>query len=153
MAISQEAFFKVVLYHREGKKVPLGQGVDEQGRSTEDPAAILKSRRLVQTGQHKGAGLALMIDILAGILSGGLFCGELLGEAKGMPHATAYGQVFIAIDISIFLPLEVFHRRVDELVSYVKGGKRVENPPRGIRIKSISTIKRYGYAGVCPMLL
>jgi LDH2 family malate/lactate/ureidoglycolate dehydrogenase len=126
MAMSQAAFFKIVLYNREGKKVPLGWGVDEKGQPTDDPAAILKSRRLVPTGQHKGSGLALMIDIMTGILSGGMFCGELLGEAKGMPHATAYSQAFIAVDITSFLPLEVFARRVDELVTYVKGGQLAE---------------------------
>ncbi len=126
MAMSQAAFFKIVLYNREGKKVPLGWGVDEKGRPTDDPAAILKSRRLVPTGQHKGSGLALMIDILTGILSGGMFCGELLGEAKGMPHATGYAQAFMAIDIATFLPLEVFKRRVDELVAYIKEGPLAE---------------------------
>jgi len=126
MAMSQAAFFKIVLYGREGKKVPLGWGVDEKGRPTDDPAEILKSRRLVPTGQHKGSGLALMIDILTGVLSGGMFCGELLGEAKGMPHATAYSQAFLAIDISSFLPLEVFKRRVDELATYVKEGPLAE---------------------------
>ncbi|KPK90846.1 MAG: hypothetical protein AMJ94_08385 [Deltaproteobacteria bacterium SM23_61] len=126
MAMSQAAFFKIVLYHREGKKVPLGWGVDEQGRPTDDPAAILKSRRLVPAGQHKGSGLALMVDILTGVLSGGMFCGELLGEAKGMPHATAYAQAFLAIHIASFVPLEVFQRRVDELVAYVQGGPPAE---------------------------
>lgn len=126
MAMSQAAFFKIVLYSREGKKVPLGWGVDEKGQPTDDPAAILKSRRLVPAGQHKGSGLALMIDILTGVLSGGMFCGELLGEAKGMPHATAYAQAFMAIDIASFLPLEVFKRRVDELVTYVKEGPLAE---------------------------
>ena len=126
MAMSQAAFFKIVLYNREGKKVPLGWGVDEQGRPTDDPAAILKSKRLVSTGQHKGSGLALMTDILTGILSGGMFCGELLGEAKGMPHSTGYAQAFMAIDIAFFLSLEAFQRRVDELVAYVKGGPPAE---------------------------
>jgi len=126
MAMSQAAFFKIVLYNREGKKVPLGWGVDEQGRPTDDPAAILKSRRLVPMGEHKGSGLALMIDILTGVLSGGMFCGELLGEAKGMPHATAYAQAFMAIDIATFLPLEVFKQRVDKLVTYIKEGPLAE---------------------------
>ncbi|NWF57119.1 MAG: Ldh family oxidoreductase [Syntrophaceae bacterium] len=126
MAMSQAAFFKIVLYNREGKKVPLGWGVDEQGRPTDDPAAIIKSKRLVPAGQHKGSGLALMIDILTGVLSGGMFCGELLNEAKGMPHATAYSQAFLAIDIASFLPLEAFKRRVDELLTYVKEGPLAE---------------------------
>ncbi len=126
MAMSQAAFFKIVLYNREGKKVPFGWGVDDQGRPTDDPKEILKSRRLVPMGQHKGSGLAFMIDLLTGILSGGRFCGELMEEAKGMPHATSYAQAFLAIDISTFLPLEDFGRRVDDLIQYVKGGKLAE---------------------------
>jgi LDH2 family malate/lactate/ureidoglycolate dehydrogenase len=126
MAMSQAALFKIVLYNREGKKIPRGWGVDEKGRPTDDPAAVLKSRRLVPTGQHKGAGLALMIDIMTGILSGGMFCAELLGDNKGAPHSTGYGKVFLAIDVAAFLPLEVFKRRVEELVAYVKGGPLAE---------------------------
>jgi LDH2 family malate/lactate/ureidoglycolate dehydrogenase len=126
MAMSQAAFFKIVLYHREGRKVPFGWGVDESGRPTDDPAAILKSKRLIPMGQHKGSGLALMIDILTGILSGGKFCGELLEEGRGFSHATAYSQAFIAIDIASFIPLEDFQRRVEELISYVKGANLAE---------------------------
>ncbi len=126
MAMSQAAFFKIVLYNREGKKVPLGWGVDDQGRPTDEPKEILKSRRLVPMGQHKGSGLAFMIDILTGILSNGRFCGELMEEAKGMPHATSYSQVFLAINISAVLPLEDFEKRVDELIQYIKGGKLAE---------------------------
>jgi LDH2 family malate/lactate/ureidoglycolate dehydrogenase len=126
MAMSQAAFFKIVLYHREGRKVPFGWGVDEEGQPTDDPAAILKSKRLSPMGQHKGSGLALMIDMMTGILSGGKFCGELLEESRGFSHATAYSQVFLAIDIATFIPLEDFQRRVDELITYVKGGKLAE---------------------------
>ena len=126
MAMSQAAFFKIVLQQREGRKVPFGWGVDEQGNPTDDPAAIIKSRRLVPMGQHKGSGLAFMIDVLTGILSGGRFCGELLEEAKGMPHATSYSQAFLAIDIETFMPLEAFERRVDELVEYVKSAPLAE---------------------------
>ncbi len=126
MSMSQAAFFKVVMYDREGRKIPVGWGVDDQGKPTDDPAAILKSKRLIPMGQHKGSGLALMIDIMTGILSGGKFCRELLEEGRGLPHATGYSQAFIAIDIASFIPLEVFKRRVDELVTYVKGAQLAE---------------------------
>ncbi|HSR11122.1 MAG TPA: Ldh family oxidoreductase [Thermodesulfobacteriota bacterium] len=126
MAMSQAAFFKLVMYNREKKKVPFGWGLDEEGRPTDNPAAIIHSRRSLPMGQHKGSGLALMIDIMTGILSGGKFCGELLSEVKGGPHATAYSQTFIAIDISAFMPLRKFKERVGELVAYVKGARLAE---------------------------
>ena len=126
MAMSQAAWGKIVIHHREGKKVPLGWGLDEQGQPTDDPGEILKSKHMLPTGQHKGSGLSFMIDIMTGILSGGKFCGELLEEAKGQPWATAYSQTFIALDISTFMPLEAFKKRVGELVAYVKSGQKAE---------------------------
>jgi LDH2 family malate/lactate/ureidoglycolate dehydrogenase len=126
MAMSQAAWSKIVMYSQEARKVPLGWGLDEEGRPTDDPAAILKSKRMVPMGQHKGSGLSLMIDIMTGILSGGKYCGELSEEGKGQPWATGYSQAFIAIDIASFIPLNEFQRRVDELVTYVKGAQTAE---------------------------
>jgi LDH2 family malate/lactate/ureidoglycolate dehydrogenase len=126
MAMSQAAWSKIVMYSQEMRKAPLGWGLDEEGRPTDDPAAILKSKRMVPMGQHKGSGLSLMIDIMTGILSGGKYCGELSEEGKGQPWATGYSQAFIAIDIGSFIPLNEFQRRVDELVSYVKGAQTAE---------------------------
>jgi LDH2 family malate/lactate/ureidoglycolate dehydrogenase len=126
MAMSQAALGKIVMYHREGRKAPLGWGLDDKGRPTDDPAAILKSQHVIPMGQHKGSELSLMIDIMTGVLSGGKFCGELLEEAKGQPWATAYSQTFIAIDIATFIPLEEFQRRVDALAAYVKGAQLAE---------------------------
>jgi LDH2 family malate/lactate/ureidoglycolate dehydrogenase len=126
MAMSQAAWYKIVMYNRESRKVPLGWGLDNEGRPTDNPAAILKSKRMVPMGQHKGSGLSLMIDIMTGILSGGKYCGELSEEGKGQPWATGYSQAFIAIDIVSFIPLEEFQRRVDQLVTYVKGAQTAE---------------------------
>ncbi len=126
MAMSQAAWSKIVMYSQEARKVPLGWGLDEEGRPTDDPSAILKSKRMMPMGQHKGSGLSLMIDIMTGILSGGKYCGELSEEGKGQPWATGYSQAFIAIDIASFIPLNDFQRRVDELVAYVKRGQTAE---------------------------
>ena len=126
MAMSQAAWYKIVMYNRESRKVPIGWGLDNEGRPTDNPAAILKSKRMVPMGQHKGSGLSLMIDIMTGILSGGKYCGELSEEGKGQPWATGYSQAFIAIDIVSFIPLEEFQRRVDQLVTYVKGAQTAE---------------------------
>lgn len=126
MAMSQAALGKIVMHSREGRKAPLGWGLDDRGKPTDDPGAILKSKHILPMGQHKGSGLSLMIDIMTGILAGGKYCGELLEDAKGQPWGTDYSQAFLAIDIATFLPLEDFERRVDELVTYVKGAELAE---------------------------
>ena len=70
MAMSQAAVGKIGTYLREGKRVPSGWGLDASGMPTDDPAAILESGLILPMGDHKGAGLALMMELLTGTLSG-----------------------------------------------------------------------------------
>ena len=67
-----------------------------------------------------GFGLAMMIEILSGVLSGGLF-------GRDVPTMTAYGQdplissgFYVAIDVERFLPLAEFRSRVDRLVEQAR---------------------------------
>src|SRR5256712_9190689 len=73
---------KVEVYNRAGKPIPHGWAVDETGRSSTDPARVLNAlaKRLgggllplggegEDLGGHKGYGLALMVDVLSGVLS------------------------------------------------------------------------------------
>ena len=71
-------------------------GYDNAGKLTTDPGAIRASRRPLPIGYWKGAGLALLLDILAAVLSGGLSVHEITKQ----PTEIALSQVFIAIDIS-----------------------------------------------------
>ena len=126
IAMSQAAWGKIAIFKQLGKKAPLGWGLDSEGNPTDDPDAIMKSRQLLPMGQHKGAGLSLMIDIMTGILSGGLNSAELVAEGKHQPWASAYSQTFMAIDISCFSPLDEFKTRVDELIAHVKSAEPSE---------------------------
>ena len=126
IAMSQAAWGKIAIFKQLGKKAPLGWGLDSEGNPTDDPDAIMKSRQLLPMGQHKGAGLSLMIDIMTGILSGGLNSAELVAEGKDQPWASAYSQTFMAIDISCFSPLDEFKTRVDELIDHVKSAEPSE---------------------------
>ena len=56
-----------------GHAVARGVGVDAAGRPTEDQAAILDGGALLPFGGHKGADMALMIEVLAAALTGGRF--------------------------------------------------------------------------------
>lgn len=70
-------------------------GYNSSGELTNDPSEILASRRPLPIGYWKGAGLTLLLDILATILSGGLSTADI--NKKGIEYAS---QVFIVIDIS-----------------------------------------------------
>ncbi len=72
MSSSLVARGKVRKAQRLGEKIPLGWALDESGMPTDDPGAALKGT-LLPIGGPKGYGLALMVDVLAGMLSGATF--------------------------------------------------------------------------------
>jgi 3-dehydro-L-gulonate 2-dehydrogenase len=97
-AMSQFSFGAMELATLKNEKLPVYGGYDSNGQLTDDPATIIQTRRPLPIGYWKGAGLALLLDLLATILSGGLSTVEI------SKRKVEYGlsQVFIAIDISKF---------------------------------------------------
>jgi uncharacterized oxidoreductase len=73
MATTQVAEGKVLVALNAGKEVPAGALIDATGRETRNPADLYASPpgALKYVAEHKGSGLALMIDLLAGALTGG----------------------------------------------------------------------------------
>ncbi|MGF2410836.1 3-dehydro-L-gulonate 2-dehydrogenase [Ferruginibacter sp.] len=96
MAMSQYSFGAMEHAAIKNENLSVMGGFDEAGKLTNDAAAIIKTKRPLPIGFWKGAGLSLLLDILAAILSGGLATHQI-GKQKA-----EYGlsQVFIAIDIS-----------------------------------------------------
>jgi LDH2 family malate/lactate/ureidoglycolate dehydrogenase len=119
MAMSQAAVGKVGTFLREGKSAPLNWGLDASGSPTDDPAAILASRRLLPFGEHKGAGLALMLELLTGALAGGLLSHEIAQtDATGLDPNSS--KLFVALDIDAFVDKEYFAQRVQDFLSYLR---------------------------------
>ncbi|MDP9230164.1 MAG: 3-dehydro-L-gulonate 2-dehydrogenase [Bacteroidota bacterium] len=96
MAMSQYSFGAMEMAVLKNEKLPVFGGYDAEGNLTNDPSAIIQSRRPLPIGYWKGAGLSLLLDILAAILSGGLSTHEVSKQQA------EYGlsQVFICIDLS-----------------------------------------------------
>lgn len=96
MAMSQYSFGALEIKKQNGEVLPLPGGYDKEGNLTTDPAAIMESWRALPIGYWKGAGLALLLDILATILSGGLSSVDITAQEA----ETRVSQVFIAFDIT-----------------------------------------------------
>ena len=96
MAMSQYSLGAMELVAMKNQRLPVNAGFDQEGKLTNDPSAILATRRLIPTGYWKGGGLALVLDLLSTILSNGLSTHEI------SKATVEYGlsQVFIAIDLS-----------------------------------------------------
>jgi len=94
MAMSQYSFGALELADMKNEQLPVYGGFDTNGELTTSPGAIRTSRRPLPIGYWKGAGLSLLLDILAAVLSGGLSVHEISQQKTEM----SVSQVFIAID-------------------------------------------------------
>ncbi len=114
---------KVVVAAKRGEPLPEGLVLDRDGGPLTDPRRFLEEGGLLAPlgtphAAHKGFGLALLVDALGGVLSGGAFA---QGVADGAP-----GSFLWALDVEAFMPRAQFEARVDALVDEVKGGERVD---------------------------
>lgn len=96
MAITQFSMGRLEIAERAGATLPVPGGYDQAGELSRDPAAILASGRALPIGYWKGSGLAVLLDLLAMLLAGGLSTYQI-GQRE-----TEYGvsQVFIAFALN-----------------------------------------------------
>ncbi|MEM3581037.1 MAG: Ldh family oxidoreductase [Candidatus Bathyarchaeia archaeon] len=122
---------KIEVYAKEGKKIPLGWATSSEGRLLDDPREVLARKGALlplggfgeEFGGHKGAGLALVVDLLCGVLTGASY-------GKNVKHTTEkeranVGHFMIAIDINNLTPIGTFLERVEEYRVYVKSLTRI----------------------------
>jgi LDH2 family malate/lactate/ureidoglycolate dehydrogenase len=125
-ATSQAAYNKIFFARKEGKKIPLGWAVDGTGNVTDDPVAAIDEGALLPYGGYKGYGLAFVIELLTGILSGSTVDDE--GKTI-IPKLDDIGYLFIVIDISRFIDPEIFKSAVHSLSARLLSSPQSGNEP------------------------
>jgi ureidoglycolate dehydrogenase (NAD+) len=95
MATSQVAMNKIFNARSEGRPIPEGWGVDERGEPTTDPDAAAFG---VPLGGYKGYGLALMVEVLCGVLAGGGVRGGVGNLYSGGRERQNSGHFHLALD-------------------------------------------------------
>jgi 3-dehydro-L-gulonate 2-dehydrogenase len=113
MAMSQFSYGALASYRRRGEALPVPGGYDASGELTTDPAAIEASHRPLPIGFWKGSGLALMLDMMAALLSGGRATHEIPAHPE---QETGLSQVFIAVDRSRLDPSATTAGTVDAIL-------------------------------------
>ena len=122
MATSVAARGKIRLAAKNGESIPDGWAFDPEGNPTNDPhKALLGSLKPI--GDHKGFGLSLAIDILAGLLTGSAFGGDVK-PLNSESEFSRYGHLFIAINIQFFTDFDEYLCKMDILE---KNAKKHEN--------------------------
>jgi len=94
-------------------QIPPNWAMDSEGVPTTDTQTALKGL-LMPLGGYKGSGLAMMAEILCAVLGGGAMSTELGGKPVRV------SQMFLAIDVGCFLPLDEFRARMDRLIRIMK---------------------------------
>nr|WP_246603235.1 Ldh family oxidoreductase [Falsiroseomonas tokyonensis] len=115
MALSVAARAKIRDLAASGAPLPEGWAADAEGRPTTDAKSALAGF-LLPVGGHKGYGLAVMVDLLAGLLSGAAFLSHVQAWDKNPEVAQNLGHVFIAIDATKLAAPETLAARMADFI-------------------------------------
>ena len=119
-AVAQGKLFDYRLRHHE---LGVGWAVDAEGLPTTDPERAVY---LTPFAAHKGYGIAVMIEVMCSLLTGGVFGPEIhsLINEPDKPNNVSY--CFIGINISRFRDLAAFKEDVDRFVDFLHATPAVE---------------------------
>jgi 3-dehydro-L-gulonate 2-dehydrogenase len=135
-AMTQFSYGKMETYNNEGKKLPYPGGFNDNGEITDVPGEILESWRALPMGYWKGAGLSLLLDIMAAILSGGLSTHQI----DNCMSEYGVSQVFIAIDIKSLKNYPSIESSIQQIIKDLKDSIP-ENEKTGVRYPGESVIR------------
>ena len=97
MATASMAMGEVQVAKRECHKVPLGTGLNKDGKETTDPGEIADGGVLLPFGGYKGSGIAMMVELLAGALVGDNFSFETAAKDNKDGGPPSGGEFILAI--------------------------------------------------------
>lgn len=112
MSMSVVAGGKLHLAVAKGEKIPYGWGVDSEGKPTDDPQKALEGF-LLPIGGYKGLGLAYAVDILSGVMTGGLFANQMRSMYHDPDVPSLTGHFMIAMDLSAWIQPEEMKARME----------------------------------------
>jgi 3-dehydro-L-gulonate 2-dehydrogenase len=135
-AMTQYSYGKMETYKSEGRQLPYLGGFDKKGALTTDPGSVLEAWRPLPIGYWKGAGLSLLLDMLATILSGG----SATHEVNGCESEHSVSQIFIAIDISKLKNFPSIGNSIQHIIDDLKGSQ-TENDTAEIRFPGENVVK------------
>ena len=108
---------KIRVAARSGKKIPEGVALDKNGKPTTDAKKALAGVQLPIAG-FRGSGLAWMVDILSGVLTGGNHGGKVKDPFDDFSGPQNIGHLFIVIKPNLFV--NNYNQRIKENIKRIK---------------------------------
>ncbi len=119
---------KLYMARQRNEPIPEGWAIDQHGRPTTDPVAGIAGNILPLAG-HKGYAIAIMMDVLSGILSGSQFGPGVVGPYVPTGRS-GVGHLVIALNIAAFRPLDEFNADMERLIERIKNVPRADGVER-----------------------
>ncbi len=130
ICMSVVASGKIEIASQEKKKIPFGWILDREGRPTDNPDDIYHGGIMLPFGEHKGYGIAVMVEIMTALLgNAGLMSGvKSWNTVPGRDANT--GHSFLAINPEFFGGLSLFQSRTEQMIEEIKSAKKAEGVKR-----------------------
>ena len=109
---------KIYLARQRGEAIPPGWAINAAGEPTTDAQEAIDGI-ILPMAQHKGYVIAMMMDMLAGVLTGSGFGAQVNGpyQADRKSHC---GHLMIVMDVAAFQPHAKFEARMEQLIAAIK---------------------------------
>jgi LDH2 family malate/lactate/ureidoglycolate dehydrogenase len=123
LATSLVARGNIIAAQKRGEAIPEGWALDPDGNPTTDASAALAGTVLTMAG-HKGYALALMVEVLSGVMSGAAVGPEIGSMYKHMDRKQDVGHFFCLMDVTAFMDLAEFTSRIDAMIDRIKACRK-----------------------------
>lgn len=122
IALSNVAALKVIMAQEKGMDIPDTWLVDEEGVPTRDASKFPSAASLQPMAAHKGYGLAILVELLASVITGAGILSEIASWNLDLSSVNNAGHAFIAIDVSKMMPMDTYTSRINQMANELKNG-------------------------------
>jgi LDH2 family malate/lactate/ureidoglycolate dehydrogenase len=128
LATSIVARGNIIAAKKRGEPIPSGWALNADGEPTTNATEALAGMVLTMAG-HKGYALALMVEVFSSVLSGAAIGPGIGSMYKDMDRKQDVGHFFCLLDISAFMEVADFKRRMDETIDAIKSCRKRRGVP------------------------
>lgn len=117
-------------YRKNNQPLPEGWALDAAGNPTTSPGAAINNGIPLPIGEHKGLGLAILVELLTSVLGRGAIINDVQSDAQ---ENRGHTQTMLAINIQNFMPVEEFNTRAREMTGQLKSAP-LRHEPETLRL-------------------